>query len=54
MAAPVIPSQSLEVNMSGGFNVSGDGQGDEAIMKAAAAEMTENFRIAVRRIARRN
>jgi hypothetical protein len=54
MAAPVIPSQSLDVNMSGGFSVSGDGQGDEAIMKAAAAEMTENFRIAVRRIARKN
>jgi len=54
MAAPVIPSQTLDVAMSGGFNITGDGQGDEAILRAAAAEMTENFRIAVRRLARRN
>jgi phage-related minor tail protein len=54
MAAPVIPSQTLNVDMSGGFNITGDGQGDEAILQAAAAEMTEMIRIAVRRLARRN
>jgi phage-related minor tail protein len=54
MIAPVIPSQSLEVLMSGGFNITGDGQSNEAILQAATQEMTENFRIAVRRLARRN
>jgi hypothetical protein len=54
MATPVIPSQNLNVNMSGGFNITGDGQADEAILQAAAVEMTENFRIAVARLARRN
>jgi hypothetical protein len=54
MTAPVIPSQSLDVNMSGGFNVTGDGQSNDAILQAATEEMTENFRIAVRRLARRN
>jgi hypothetical protein len=54
MVAPVIPSQSLDVNMSGGFNVTGDGQSNDAILQAAAEEMTENFRIAVKRLARRN
>jgi hypothetical protein len=54
MAAPVIPSQILEVAMSGGFNITGDGQADEAILRAAVSEMTETFGIAVRRVARRN
>jgi hypothetical protein len=54
MAAPVIPSQSLDVVMSGGFSVTGDGQGNEEILRAASEEMTENFRIAVQRLARRN
>lgn len=54
MAAPVIPSQELNVNMSGGFNITGDGQADETILQAAATEMTENLKIAVRRLARRN
>jgi hypothetical protein len=38
MATPVIPSQNLNVNMSGGFNITGDGQADEAILQAAAVE----------------
>lgn len=54
MAAPIIPSQSLDVNMSGGFNVTGDGQANDEILQAAAQEITENFRIAVRRLARKN
>jgi hypothetical protein len=54
MAAPVIPSQSLNVAMSGGFNITGDGQANEEILQAASQEMVDNFRIAVQRIARRN
>jgi hypothetical protein len=54
MAAPVIPSQSLDVNMSGGFNITGDGQANDEILQAASREMTENFKIAIRRLARRN
>jgi hypothetical protein len=54
MATPVIPSQNLNVNMSGGFNITGDGQADEAILQAATQDMVENFRIAVARLARRN
>jgi hypothetical protein len=54
MAAPVIPSQELNVNMAGGFDVSGDGQANDQILQAATAEMVENFRIAVQRLARRN
>jgi len=54
MTAPVIPSQSLNVNMSGGFNITGDGQADEQILQAATTEMVNNFKIAVNRLARRN
>jgi hypothetical protein len=54
MAAPVIPSQSLDVSMSGGFNITGDGQANDEILQAASQEMTENFKIAIRRLARRN
>jgi hypothetical protein len=54
MTAPVIPSQSLEVTMGGGFNISGGEQAGEAAVQAAVVEMTENFKIAVGRLARRN
>lgn len=54
MAAPVIPSQELAVTMGGGFNISGGEQAGEAAVQAAVVEMTENFRIAVKRLARRN
>ena len=54
MTAPVIPSQNLSVTMDGGFNITGGGEAGEAATQAAVAEMTENFRIAVQRLARRN
>jgi hypothetical protein len=54
MAAPVIPSQSLDVIMSGNVNIIGDGQANDEILQAASQEMTENFKIAIRRLARRN
>lgn len=53
MNAPLIPSQTLNVNMSGGFNISG-GEGVSARVKQEAiSEMTEAFEIAVRRLGRR-
>ncbi len=54
MSAPIIPSQNLNVEMSGGFDIRGGQEAGEVIVKAAVAEMTENIRIAVRRLARRN
>lgn len=54
MSVPVIPSQEVNVTMSGGFNITGEEQANEAILQAAAQEMTDNFRIAVRRLTRRN
>ncbi len=54
MAAPVIPAQNLDISMSGGFNITGGEQAGEAAVQAAVSEMTENFKIAVRRLARRN
>jgi len=52
--APVIPSQSLEVLMSGGFDIKGGDQAGEAAVQAAVTEMTETIQIAVRRLVRRN
>jgi hypothetical protein len=52
--APVIPSQSLEVLMSGGFDIRGGEQAGEAAVQAAVTEMTETIQVAVRRLARRN
>lgn len=54
MTAPVIPGQSLSVAMSGGFDIRGGEGAGQAAVQAAVAEMTENFRIAVQRLARRN
>ena len=54
MTAPVVPSQNLDVTMGGGFNITGGEQAGEAAVQAAVTEMTDNFRIAVRRLARRN
>jgi len=54
MAAPIIPSQNLNVKMAGGFNVSGDGAANDQILQAAMTEMTDSFRIAIQRLARRN
>jgi len=54
MTAPVIPSQTLNVAMSGGFNITGGGEGNEEIIQAATTEMVESIQIAVNRLARRN
>lgn len=54
MSAPIVPNQSLNVAMSGGFDIKGgDAAGKEAV-QAAMNEMTENIRIAIQRLARRN
>lgn len=53
MNAPIVPSQNLNVNMSGGFNITG-GEGVGARVKEEAiSEMTEAFEIAVKRLGRR-
>lgn len=52
--APIIPSQDLNILMSGGLDITGDGQSNDAILQAATEEMTETIRLAVRRLARRN
>jgi hypothetical protein len=52
--APVIPSQSLEVLMSGGFDIRGGEQAGEAAVQAAVTEMAETMQIAIRRLARKN
>ncbi len=53
MAAPVIPSQNVNVSMSGGFNITGGEQAGEASVQMALDEMTQSFEIAVRRIIRK-
>jgi hypothetical protein len=54
MNAPVIPSQNLNVNMSGGFNIEGGEQAGQETIQAAIVEMTDTLEIAIRRLARRN
>jgi hypothetical protein len=52
MTAPVIPSQSLNVNMSGGFDIrGGESAGGEAT-RQAITEMTDAFEIVVKRLGR--
>ncbi len=53
MAAPVIPSQNVNVSMSGGFNITGGEQAGEASVQIALDEMTTSFEIAVRRLIRK-
>jgi phage-related minor tail protein len=54
MVAPVVPSQVLTVE--GGMDVrgSGFGQASEQVVQEAMTEMSETFRIAIGRLARRN
>ncbi len=53
ISAPVIPSQNLNVEMSGGFNITGAEGAGQATVEAAITEMTDVIEIAVRRLARR-
>lgn len=53
MVAPVIPSQNVNVSMSGGFNITGGEQAGEASVQMAVDEMTTSFEIAVRRLIRK-
>lgn len=50
-----LPSQSssMDVNMSGGFNITGGESAGKAAVEEALATMTEEFRIAVTKFARR-
>lgn len=53
MNAPIVPSQNLNVNMSGGFNITGAEGVSARVKQEAITEMTEAFEIAVRRLGRR-
>ncbi len=53
IAAPVIPSQNLNVEMSGGFNITGAEGAGQATVEAAVTEMTDVMEIAIRRLTRR-
>jgi len=53
ISAPVIPSQNLNVEMSGGFNITGGEQAGQAVVEASISEMTDVLEIAVKRLARR-
>jgi hypothetical protein len=52
MNAPTIPSQNLNVNMSGGFDISGGEVAGEAATRQAITEMTDAFEIVVKRLGR--
>ncbi len=53
ISAPVIPSQNLNVEMSGGFNITGGEQAGQAVVEASISEMTDALEIAVKRLIRR-
>ncbi len=53
IAAPVIPSQNLNVEMSGGFNITGAEGAGQATVEASIDEMTNVMEIAIRRLVRR-
>ena len=53
ISAPVIPSQNLNVEMSGGFNITGGEQAGQAVVEASISEMTDVLEIAVKRLTRR-
>ncbi len=53
ISAPVIPSQNLNVEMSGGFNITGAEGAGQATVEASIDEMTNVMEIAIRRLVRR-
>ncbi len=54
MPAPVIPSQRLAVEMSGGFAITGGEAAGEVATQAAVTEIVDTIEIAINRLARRN
>jgi hypothetical protein len=54
MTIPAVPSQSLNVEMSGGFDIRGGEGAGQAAVQAAVVEMVDAVEIAVKRMARRN
>ncbi len=54
MPAPVVPSQTLSVEMSGGFNISGGEGAPEGVIEAAVVEMADTMEITMRRLTRRS
>ncbi len=54
MPAPVVPSQTLSVEMSGGFSINGSEGASSNVIEAAIEETTNTLEIAIRRLARRS
>jgi len=54
MPAPVVPSQILSVEMSGGFNISGGEGAPEGVIEAAVEDMATTMEITIKRLARRS
>lgn len=54
MPAPVVPSQTLSVEMSGGFNINGGEGAPEGVIEAAVIEMADTMEITMKRLARRS
>lgn len=53
MSAPLIPSQTINLQMGGGFEITGGEAAGEAVVRAAVEEMTDNVVEAVKRLTRR-
>lgn len=53
MNAPVIPSQTLNVQMGGGFDIRGGEAAGQAVVQAAIGEMVEMVETVVKRLERR-
>lgn len=53
IAAPIIASQTLNVEMSGGFDIRGAAQAGEATVRAAVEEIMSILEVATRRLTRR-
>lgn len=54
MPAPVVPSQILSIEMSGGFSINGGEEASAGVVDAAVVEMADTLEITMKRLARRN
>jgi hypothetical protein len=54
MSTPIIPSQMLNVAISGGFGITGGDAAGQAIVQAAIEQTVDAIEIAIGRLARRN
>jgi len=54
MSTPIIPSQLLNVAISGGFGITGGDTAGQAIVQAAIEQTVDAIEVAIGRLARRN